>query len=79
MESASEAANKGNLEEAVDGFSQLVKKGKLVEEVIQEVSEALRRHPVNVQLWQVLGDAYMRVDNLQEALDAYTKAEELLR
>jgi cytochrome c-type biogenesis protein CcmH/NrfG len=28
---------------------------------------------------QSLGDAYMRDKRLQEALDAYTKAEELLR
>jgi len=32
-----------------------------------------------VAIWQALGDAYMRANLLQEALDAYTKAEELLR
>ena len=46
---------------------------------VEEVSETLRRHPVNVEFWQVLGDSYMRIDDLQQALDAYTKAEELLR
>jgi cytochrome c-type biogenesis protein CcmH/NrfG len=29
-------------------------------------------------LWQALGDAYMRADRLRDALDSYTKAEELL-
>ena len=79
LEAASKAADQGNLDEALKGFSTLIRKGKLVEEVIQEISQALRRHPINVQLWQTLGDAYLRIDDLQEALDAYTKAEELLR
>ena len=30
-------------------------------------------------MYQTLGDAYMQADKLQEALDAFTKAEELLR
>jgi cytochrome c-type biogenesis protein CcmH/NrfG len=32
-----------------------------------------------VDLWQTLGDAYVRKNKLQDALDSYTKAEELLR
>ncbi len=79
LEAASKAADKGELDQALKGFSTLIKKGKLVEDVIRELTEALRRHPVDVQLWQALGDAYMRIDDMQEALDAYTKAEELLR
>jgi cytochrome c-type biogenesis protein CcmH/NrfG len=39
----------------------------------------LYRFPVDVNIWQSLGDAYMRANRLQDALDAYTKAEELLR
>jgi hypothetical protein len=42
-------------------------------------ADALYRYPVEVSIWQALGDAYMRSNRLQEALDAYTKAEELLR
>jgi len=41
--------------------------------------DAMYRFPVDVDIWQLLGDAYMRSNRLQDALDAYTKAEELLR
>ena len=34
---------------------------------------------ISEELWQVLGDAYMKENNLQDALDAYSKAENLLR
>ena len=44
-----------------------------------DLREATYRYPVDVNIWQSLGDAYMRANRLQDALDAYTKAEELLR
>ena len=57
----------------------LIRKTRLLDEVIYDLREALYRYPVEVSIWQALGDAYMRANRLQDALDAYTKAEELLR
>ena len=51
----------------------------MLEEVTFDLKEAIYRFPVEVSIWQALGDAYMRANRLQDALDAYTKAEELLR
>ncbi len=70
---------RGNLIEAAQGYKKLIKKGKMLDEVIFDLREAQYSHPVDVVLWQTLGDAYMRANRLQDALDAYTKAEELLR
>jgi tetratricopeptide (TPR) repeat protein len=70
---------RGNLNEAMQGYGKLIKKGKMLDEIIFDLREALYRHPVDVVIWQTLGDAYMRAQRLQDALDAYTKAEELLR
>jgi cytochrome c-type biogenesis protein CcmH/NrfG len=50
-----------------------------LDEVIHDLREAIYRFPVDVSIWQTLGDAAMRANRLQDALDAYTKAEELLR
>ena len=68
-----------NLSGALDNYSRLIKKGRFLEEVIFDLRDALYRFPVDVDIWQSLGDAYMRANRLQDALDAYTKAEELLR
>jgi hypothetical protein len=70
---------RGNLTEAAQGYKKLIKKGKMLEELIFDLHEAQYSHPVDVVIWQTLGDAYMRANRLQDALDAYTKAEELLR
>jgi cytochrome c-type biogenesis protein CcmH/NrfG len=68
-----------HLEEAMKEYAKLIKKGRLLEEVIHDLREAIYRFPVDIIVWQSLGDAYMRANRLQDALDAYTKAEELLR
>ena len=70
---------RGNISTALGGYDKLIRKGKYLEEIIRDLRDALYRYPVEVSIWQALGDAYMRGNRLQEALDAYTKAEELLR
>jgi competence ComEA-like helix-hairpin-helix protein len=69
----------GQSADATTKYAQMIKKNYRLETIIHELQDALYRYPVDVGVWQTLGDAYMRNDNLQEALDAYTKAEELLR
>jgi len=79
FEGAQAKLGQGNLNEAMQGFAKLIKRGKMLDEIIFKLREELYRHPVDVVIWQTLGDAYMRANRLQDALDAYTKAEELLR
>ena len=73
------ALNDGNIPVALEEYAKLIKKNRLLEEIIYDLREALYQYPVNVLIWQTLGDAYMRANRLQDALDSYTKAEELLR
>jgi len=68
-----------NIHSALESYDRLIKKGRFLDEVIYDLRDALYRFPVDVSIWQSLGDAYMRANRLQDALDAYTKAEELLR
>jgi hypothetical protein len=70
---------RGDIPSALEHYERLIKKGRWLEESIRDLRDALDRSPVEVTVWQTLGDAYMRENRLQEALDSYTKAEELLR
>lgn len=69
----------GKVELGLDGYSQLINKGFFVDETIHDLKDALSRFPEDISIWQELGDAYVRVNRLQDALDAFTKAEELFR
>jgi tetratricopeptide (TPR) repeat protein len=77
--SARSELSRSNIPGALESYARLIKKGRYLDEVIYDLREALYRYPVEVNIWQSLGDAYMRANRLQDALDAYTKAEELLR
>jgi tetratricopeptide (TPR) repeat protein len=79
LTAAQNELTRGNIPGAMENYGKLIKKGKMLEEIIFDLREALYRYPVEVIILQTLGDAYMRANRLQEALDAYTKAEELLR
>ncbi len=76
---ARELLARAKIPDALQVYGNLIRKGKLLEEVTFDLKEALYRFPVEVSIWQALGDAFMRANRLQDALDAYTKAEELLR
>jgi competence ComEA-like helix-hairpin-helix protein len=72
----------GDASSAISKYGSLIKRGKRLEGVIEDLNQALLGDMPNeicVDILQVLGDAYMRSDKIQNALDAYTKAEELLR
>lgn len=78
LEAARMALNSGDLDAALEDYGKLARSRKLLDEIITDLESALRRHDQNITLWQTLGDAYMRGDRLREALDCYTKAEDLL-
>ncbi len=69
----------GDLSSAGDLIKKAIRKGKNLPEVIEVLEEGLADHPIDVNLWQLLGDAFMRQDKLAEAMEAYTNAEDLLR
>ena len=79
LDAARSELSRSNIPGAIATYEKLIKKGRFLDEVTFDLREALYRYPVEVTIWQALGDAYMRANRLQDALDAYTKAEELLR
>jgi hypothetical protein len=79
LEDARNAINNGSPEQAAEVYSGMIKHNLHLEEIIKDVQEALYRYPVDINLWVVLGDAHLRTDDLQDALDAYSKAEDLVR
>ena len=79
LSAAQAALNRGRLDPALEAYNRFIANDEFLEEVIHDLRDALYRYPVDISVWQSLGDAFARNNQLQEALDAYTKAEELLR
>ena len=79
LNQAKNELDRGDIPAALEHYGKLIKKGKHLEETIRDLTESIYRYPVEVGIWQTLGDAYMRANRLKEALEAYNKAEELIR
>jgi competence ComEA-like helix-hairpin-helix protein len=69
----------GNIDAAVDQYNELINRDENLDEIIRDLQEALGKYPQDAALYQSLGDAFMRADMLQEALDAYNRAEDLIK
>ena len=52
---------------------------EIIAEVIRDLQEALGKYPQDASLYQSLGDAYLHSNMLDEALDAYNRAEDLIK
>lgn len=79
LTNAKESLSTGAISEALAGYSRLIRRKRHLNVVIEDLNDALYRHPVDTNLLETLGDAYVKSNSLQQALDTYTKAEDLLR
>ncbi len=70
--------DEGNMDQALEKYGKLIESQVYLDEIIRDLQNALYRSPVDVALHETLGDAFAKSNRLQEALDTYTKAEELL-
>jgi tetratricopeptide (TPR) repeat protein len=73
------ALNQGQPSQAMGLYARLIKENYRLDEIIKDLQEALYRSPIDVDMWVTLGDAHSHTHALQEALNAYTKAEQLVR
>jgi competence ComEA-like helix-hairpin-helix protein len=79
LNTAREMLGQGYLDEALHRYAQLIQKTDLLPKVITDLEDASAIYPHEINIWQQLGDAYLLSNQMNEALKAYTKAEELLR
>ncbi len=76
---AKTALQKGEFDTAVNIYNELIQAELMLDQVIEDIKQALDyQYPIEISLWQALGDAHLRNEQLEEALTAYSKAEELL-
>ncbi len=66
-----------DIEQGITHYTELIKRKKELKAVIEDINIALDREPETPDLWQLLGDAYMKDDQLQEAIKAYQRGTEV--
>jgi DNA uptake protein ComE-like DNA-binding protein/cytochrome c-type biogenesis protein CcmH/NrfG len=66
-------------QEGLADYGELINKNTLLDEVIGDLHAHLQSNPEDFAAWMSLGDALNRSDRPREAMEAYIKAEQLLR
>ena len=79
LQEAWNSISEGEVDAAVDQYTKLIKQDQHLDEIIRDLQEALVKYPEDASLYQSLGDAYLHANMLQEALDAYNGAEDLIK
>ncbi|MEI8130806.1 MAG: tetratricopeptide repeat protein [Leptolinea sp.] len=76
---AREAVARGDVIAALRRYIKLVNANKSLDQVSIDLKVLVRKNPKNYLAWQTYGDARLRSNRIQEALDAYAKAADLLK
>ena len=71
---AQNAREQGDIDEAIRTYDSLVSSGLYLDQVIDDVQQAIKSYPSNYLLYQVMGDAMMKDGRLQSALESYRQA-----
>ncbi len=77
LQGARQALTAGDAGRALSDYKKLIERKQDLETVIGDLKRALERYPNLPAMWQVLGDAYMKADQLQEAIKAYQRGMEV--
>jgi cytochrome c-type biogenesis protein CcmH/NrfG len=79
LSEARSTITEGNLSQAMDSYARVIASNQELDLVVRDLEEAAYRFPEEADVWQNLGDAYLRLEQVQAALKSYIKAEQLLR
>lgn len=74
----SEPEEEIDLEEALQAATESIQNKQNLEGTIDILLKVTEKHPADIRAWQTLGDAYLKNNQIQQAIDAYTKAESAL-
>lgn len=77
LELARKALASGDFGQATKHYNALIKKKLSLNMIAEDLQVALNRNPNVPRLWQALGDAYMKNDQVSEAIEAYRRGMEV--
>ncbi len=74
---ARRGVSKNDLTQALHAYSHLIESGKLLDTVVQDLSQVVRVFPHDAKVWKVLGDALARDGKTDYAAKAYERSRQL--
>jgi cytochrome c-type biogenesis protein CcmH/NrfG len=73
LQRARQGLAQGDFKKAAKDYGTVIRKRYELDQVINDLRVAADHFPSEATLWQLLGDAYMRADRAEEAVEAYNR------
>lgn len=64
----------GDLSKALRAYDDLIRRGKLLNQLLPDLAQLVKKYPRDPQVWQTLGDALARTGDLEHANQSYAQA-----
>ncbi len=77
LQTARQSLSAGDAGHALSEYKKLIERKQELDTVINDLESAVQRYSNLATMWQTLGDAYMKVDRLSDAIEAYQKGMEV--
>jgi len=74
---ARDEVSQGHLPQALNAYQHMIRRGKMITEILPDLAQLVKRYPQDSQAWQVLGDALTRVGDTTHATQSYNQARKL--
>lgn len=69
--------SRGDLSKALHGYGHLIRRGRLIDEILPDLARLVKDHPQDPEVWQTLGDALTRAGRQEQANQSYERAHKL--
>jgi hypothetical protein len=76
---AREDASQGNLDRALNAYQHLIRRNRLVSDILPDLARMVKQYPGDPGVWQTLGDALGRAGQADRAAQSYERAQRLLQ
>ena len=77
LQAARDDLARGEVSQALHGYGHLIRRGRLIDEILPDLAHAIKDHPRDPQVWQTLGDALARAGRHEHANQSYEQARKL--
>jgi peptide/nickel transport system permease protein len=68
---------RGDLLRALHAYNHLIQRGRLIDEILPDLAQLVKKYPRDPQVWQTLGDALTRAGDSEHADQSYDRARKL--
>jgi peptide/nickel transport system permease protein len=76
---ARDGAARDDLPVALHAFQQLIERNRLIDHILPDLAQLVKKHPGDPMAWQTLGDALARAGDAQHAAQSYDRARKLMQ